>query len=374
MNVINYRVSLDMFDTLSQATIKAKKGDSACKIHITLTENGKIYKISEGCYATLSAKKSDGTFVYDNCTIEGNDIYYDFTSSIKDGFTQITACEGIVECEVALYKGSEQLTSPRFTLVVDGTVYNGEEIVSSDEADALKGLINTAQVCASVAESFADMAEGYAASAGESAATATASATTATEAATSASFSAEASNAYAATAAEFSAAAKAAAERAEAAGGGSVNEWEQIFTETLAEATHNKQITTASMGLSIAKIVLKIPPDTTFSNNRVSATIRFKKLTDNLERRIAVYAEGMKSNPSYSTCVIKVAPTDDVWNVEIAPYQKTLNTVQGDVTKHDGDEIITVQFQTADTNPLPVGTEITIYAVKTNRSGGEVNG
>lgn len=366
MNVINYRVSLDMFDTLSQATIKAKKGDSACKIHITLTENGKIYKISEGCYATLSAKKSDGTFVYDNCTIEGNDIYYDFTSSIKDGFTQITACEGIVECEVALYKGSEQLTSPRFTLVVDGTVYNGEEIVSSDEADALKSLIQ-------VAHGFVEMAEDSAQSASVSATTATESADIATEAAASASFSAEASSAYMDRAIEHSEKAEAAAERAEAAGG-SVNEWEQIFTETLAEATHNKQITTANIGLSIAKIVLKIPPDTTFSNNRVSATIRFKKLTDNLERRIAVYAEGMKSNPSYSTCAIKVAPTDDVWNVEIAPYQKTLNTVQGDVTKHDGDEIITVQFQTADTNPLPVGTEITIYAVKTNRSGGEVNG
>jgi hypothetical protein len=143
MNVINYRVSLDMLDVLSQTTIKAKKGDSACKIHITLAKNGKIYKISEGCHATFSAKKSDGNFIYDNCTIEGDTIVYDFASSIdENGVCQVSACEGTVECEVALFKGVEQLTSPRFTLVIDGTVYNGEEIVSSPEVGVLKDLIN----------------------------------------------------------------------------------------------------------------------------------------------------------------------------------------------------------------------------------------
>lgn len=143
MNAIKYRVSLDMFDTLSQATIKAKKCDSACQIHITLTEHGKIYNISEGCYATFNAKKSDGTFVYNDCTIEGNTIVYDFGAAIdEDGICQVSAREGIVECEVTLYTAnSEQLTSPRFTLFIDGTVYNGEEIVSSPKFDAFKKFI-----------------------------------------------------------------------------------------------------------------------------------------------------------------------------------------------------------------------------------------
>ena len=145
MNDINYRVSLDMFDVQSQTTIKAKKGDSACKINITLTKHGKIYKIGEGCYATFNAKKSDGNFIYDNCTIEGDTIVYDFKSSIdENGTCQVTACEGSTECEVTLYKDSEQLTSPRFTLAVDGTVYNGEEIASTPESNVLRELINEA--------------------------------------------------------------------------------------------------------------------------------------------------------------------------------------------------------------------------------------
>ena len=135
-----------MFDTLSQITIKAKKGDSACQIHITLTENGKIYKLSDGCHATFSGKKANGNFVYDNCTIEGDTIVYDFSSSIDDeGVCQLTAYEGNVECEIALFKGSNKLTSPRFTLMVDGTVYNGEKIISTPESDVLKELIDEAK-------------------------------------------------------------------------------------------------------------------------------------------------------------------------------------------------------------------------------------
>lgn len=143
MNVIKYRVSLDMFDVSSQKTIKAKKCDSACEIHITLTDHGKIYKINEGCYATFNAKKSDGNFIYDKCTIEGDTIVYDFSSSIdEDGVCQVSAVEGNVECEITLYNADgEQLTSPRFVLYIDSTVYNGEEIVSSLGGNIIKDLV-----------------------------------------------------------------------------------------------------------------------------------------------------------------------------------------------------------------------------------------
>jgi hypothetical protein len=147
MNVLKYRVSLDMFDTHSQTTIKAKKCDSACEIHITLTEKGKIYNIGEKCSATFNAKKTDGNFIYDKCTIEGNTIVYNFASSIdEDGNAQISACEGIVECEVTLYNATgERLTSPRFTLFIDGTVYNGEDVISTPQADVFKELIKEAE-------------------------------------------------------------------------------------------------------------------------------------------------------------------------------------------------------------------------------------
>lgn len=133
MRKIKYRVSLDMFEVATQTTIKAKKGDTACSIYITLTENGKVYHIAEGCHAVFSGKKPDGNYLCNSetCRIEDNTVIYDFTS-------QTVACEGVVECEVILYKGEDRLTSPRFNLMVDATIYNGEEIISSPEGDALK--------------------------------------------------------------------------------------------------------------------------------------------------------------------------------------------------------------------------------------------
>ena len=129
-----------MFDTVSQKTLKAKKGDTACDIIITLTENGKVYQIAEGCHATFTAKKADGNFLYneETCSIEGNNITYGFTE-------QTTACEGMVDCEIVLYGADgNRLTSPRFTLQVGGTVYNGEEIISTPETDAMEHLIEEA--------------------------------------------------------------------------------------------------------------------------------------------------------------------------------------------------------------------------------------
>ena len=130
MERIKYRISLDMFEVATQTTIKAKKGDTACSIYITLTENGKIYNITDGCYAVFSAKKPDGNYIFnsDTCSIEDNAIVYDFTE-------QTVPCEGVVECEIILFKDEQRLTSPRFNLVVDSTVYNGEEIFSTTSID-----------------------------------------------------------------------------------------------------------------------------------------------------------------------------------------------------------------------------------------------
>ena len=129
-----------MLEVASQTTIKAKKGDTACSIVMTLTENGKIYHIADGCRAVFSGKKSDGNYLFngETCRIEDNTIIYDFTE-------QTVAIEGVVECEVILYKDNEQLTTPRFNILVGATVYNGEEIVSTPEADALKEFIEESE-------------------------------------------------------------------------------------------------------------------------------------------------------------------------------------------------------------------------------------
>ena len=140
MNIIYKKISLDIHNIASQLTLAVKKGDTARGLIITLTENGKVYNIPDYCYATFSAKKSDGTFVSSGCTIKDNKIIYDFSES-----PQLTKVPGRVDCEASLFSKDEaQITSPLFTLYVYRTIKDEyeEEIASSDEFKTLDKLIS----------------------------------------------------------------------------------------------------------------------------------------------------------------------------------------------------------------------------------------
>lgn len=152
MNNSIHRISLDIHDTGSQVSISAKKGDTARSIYITLTENGKPYRITEGCHAVFTGVKPDKNYLFNDCTIKDNVIVYDFTE-------QTVPIVGQVHCEIILYDANnEKITSPRFDIVVDDVVYNDEEIVSSKEANAL--ISATAEAKAVTAEVEQKLANG----------------------------------------------------------------------------------------------------------------------------------------------------------------------------------------------------------------------
>lgn len=139
MNNSIKRISLDIHDTSSQETVNVKRGDTGRMLCISLVDGGTPYKISEECYAVFTAKKPDGTKVINDCTIEDNVISYKLTP-------QTVAAEGRVNCEIELYGAGDMLiTSPRFSIIVNGKVYNeDDELASEDEVNALTVLISDA--------------------------------------------------------------------------------------------------------------------------------------------------------------------------------------------------------------------------------------
>lgn len=150
MEFTTHRISLDIHSAKSQTTLRVKQADTNRKLHITLCEGGLPYHIAEDCYADFSALKADGKYIFNNCQIEGNTIEYTFTS-------QTTAAVGAMNCEITLYsENGQRITSPRFTIIVEERVYNGEAIVSSPEANALDELINRAEHAVDNAENFVD--------------------------------------------------------------------------------------------------------------------------------------------------------------------------------------------------------------------------
>lgn len=131
MILATYSFSLDIHKTGSQMMLQTKEGDTGRRIRITLMEDGKPYKIASDCYAVFRAEKPDGTVLYNDCSIENNEIYYTITQ-------QTLASMGILECELTLY-GSDnvQITSPHFGIIVDETVQTDGEIESTNEYTAL---------------------------------------------------------------------------------------------------------------------------------------------------------------------------------------------------------------------------------------------
>lgn len=138
MNYSDYRLSLDIHDEDSGQSLNVKRGDNKSRrIYITLRDGSQPYHISEDCYAVFAATKPDGKILYNSCTISDCTIQYEMTG-------QTTNVAGVTECEIRLYGADNQLiTSPRFLLIVDETVYDDEKVVdSSSEFTALTELIN----------------------------------------------------------------------------------------------------------------------------------------------------------------------------------------------------------------------------------------
>ena len=135
MEYLSHRIFLDMHSTSSQTRLRVKQGTANRKLCFALREGGKPYKISEDCSAVFKATKADGTEIFNDCEIANDTIIYELTE-------QTTCVEGIVECEISLYDVEyKEITSPTFTIIIDANAFNGIEIASASEANALKKLI-----------------------------------------------------------------------------------------------------------------------------------------------------------------------------------------------------------------------------------------
>lgn len=138
MKCATHRFSLDIHKTASQVSLSCRRGDTARKLYITLTEGGVPYKIAEKSYVVLSAEKPDHNVLFDHCAVENGVITYEFTE-------QTANAAGSMVCEIRVYGSDNQvLTSAFFFLIVTNTVVPGGVVESTGEFSALTKLITDA--------------------------------------------------------------------------------------------------------------------------------------------------------------------------------------------------------------------------------------
>lgn len=154
MNSSTHDITLNIHGHGSNVSVRAKRGDTGRVLRITLMDGRKPYAITEECRAVLTAKKEDGNILYNGCEIVGNTICYEFTP-------QTTSCAGRAKCEIKLYGADDKLlTSARFALLVEDTVYNeGDEVESEKEVSELTQLISrAAELIADIEKKLAENA------------------------------------------------------------------------------------------------------------------------------------------------------------------------------------------------------------------------
>ena len=130
MNSIKHRFILDMHSAQSQISLPALLGDTGRELHISFTDGGNPYYIETGCIAKLSVKRPTGTHFVELCTIANNTtVIYKFSQN-----ENTCAVEGIHDCDITLYDTeSEQIASPRFSIIVSEKAIASDDINITDE-------------------------------------------------------------------------------------------------------------------------------------------------------------------------------------------------------------------------------------------------
>lgn len=120
----SHRFTLDMQSVQSQISIPASLYDTARTLHISFTDGGKPYFIETGCLAKLTITRPSGSKLHEFCAIDRNEAaVYPFAQN-----PNTASEEGIHECELTLYSlDGEQITSPRFSMVVSERVVNKDD-------------------------------------------------------------------------------------------------------------------------------------------------------------------------------------------------------------------------------------------------------
>ena len=146
-----YNITLDIREGQSACLPEMKQTDTHRRLCIRLTDGGDPYPVTPDCYPVFTAKKPDGTVIYNRCTLEDGAVIYDVTP-------QTTSAPGLLSCELWLLaydtpptpeedgtlpeEGAQVLTSAAFGIRIHPAVYNENEALSSEgEVSALSALV-----------------------------------------------------------------------------------------------------------------------------------------------------------------------------------------------------------------------------------------
>lgn len=129
-----YKIDLEMHASGAQVQLVARRGDNARRIEARIVDHGIPFRqiLPTNCRAVMTVKTPEGLTLSNDCDVRSDGtVVYDFTAlTVKD--------LGMDECELTVYDAEGNvLTSPRFTILVDDTVFEAGQIAGAAWQDAI---------------------------------------------------------------------------------------------------------------------------------------------------------------------------------------------------------------------------------------------
>lgn len=145
--------ALDMADGKKNAPLRVKQYDTNSRwARISLTAFGEPWPVPAGCRACIAVKKTDGTRVLNDCTVEGSNTVL---APITD---QTTAVQGIQQAELYFLAVDGDIKSQTFPINVYPAIMDQRVIESSNEFGTLQTAIIGAQEATRTAQDAASEA------------------------------------------------------------------------------------------------------------------------------------------------------------------------------------------------------------------------
>lgn len=142
--------TLDMADEQKKEPLRVKQGDTNSRwARITLRAFGELWPIPDDCLVFISVKKTDGTVVQNDCTIEGPGVV------LAPIAGQVTAIAGIQRAELYFLAEDGDIKSQTFPIQVLPMVMDQEVIESSNEFGALQSALLDVETASGVANDAA---------------------------------------------------------------------------------------------------------------------------------------------------------------------------------------------------------------------------
>ena len=134
---INTQVVLNLSRYNENVVVSANRGDlNSRTIVFSFVDDYGDYILPEGIVAKIKGTRPDGAAIYENCTIDGNNVIYEITP-------YVLSVSGNVKAKISLETSdaSQILSTVAFTIHISKDPYSEDAIIMTDEFSALNELI-----------------------------------------------------------------------------------------------------------------------------------------------------------------------------------------------------------------------------------------